>query len=232
MQLPIQTLCLINNTWQYEVICHIYPSPNAPGFVTRLIRPSSAECKYFSRRLHPVPHHAVDCNIEDRWSEWWKYKKIYKTLTVRDHFGEFRQKCEDNVKIYLKGINLCEWTGSVGMLLRYISSSLYHEVSLLDQCFSTGNTNTLRCTREEPGVHEHKLNVWMFCFVSSLQNCKYDGYFTSCRQFFLISRGGVRLVHLARRPLFDLLYQSPMIDDECEAVGGMRIGRGNRSIRR
>jgi hypothetical protein len=38
---------------------------------------------------------------------------------------------------------------------------------------------------------------------------------------------------LARRPLIGLLYQPRMIDDdECGAVGGMRIGRGNRSTRR
>jgi hypothetical protein len=40
-------------------------------------------------------------------------------------------------------------------------------------------------------------------------------------------------VHLVRRPLFGLLYQPRMIDDdECGAVGGMKIGRGNRSTRR
>jgi hypothetical protein len=40
-------------------------------------------------------------------------------------------------------------------------------------------------------------------------------------------------VHLVLRPLFGLLYQPQMIDDgECEAVGGVRIGRGNRSTRR
>jgi hypothetical protein len=40
-------------------------------------------------------------------------------------------------------------------------------------------------------------------------------------------------VHLVRRPLIGLLYQHRMIDDdECGAVGGMRIGRGNRSTRR
>jgi hypothetical protein len=37
---------------------------------------------------------------------------------------------------------------------------------------------------------------------------------------------------LVLRPLFGLLYQPQMIDDECGAVGGMRIGRGNRSIQR
>jgi hypothetical protein len=36
---------------------------------------------------------------------------------------------------------------------------------------------------------------------------------------------------LVRRPLSGLLYQSRAIDDECGAVGGMRIGRGNRSTR-
>jgi hypothetical protein len=40
-------------------------------------------------------------------------------------------------------------------------------------------------------------------------------------------------VHLLRRPLIGLLYQPRMIDDdEYGVVGGMRIGRGNRSTRR
>jgi hypothetical protein len=39
-------------------------------------------------------------------------------------------------------------------------------------------------------------------------------------------------VHLARRPLTGLFYQPRMMDDECRAVGGMRIARGNRSTRR
>jgi hypothetical protein len=35
------------------------------------------------------------------------------------------------------------------------------------------------------------------------------------------------------RPQFDLLYQPQMIGDgECGAIGGMRVGRGNRSTRR
>jgi hypothetical protein len=38
---------------------------------------------------------------------------------------------------------------------------------------------------------------------------------------------------VARRSVFGLLYQPRMIDDdECEAVGGMRIGKGNRSTLR
>jgi hypothetical protein len=40
-----------------------------------------------------------------------------------------------------------------------------------------------------------------------------------------------KVIH-SPRPLIGLLYQPPMIDDECGAVGGMRIGRGNRSTRR
>jgi hypothetical protein len=36
---------------------------------------------------------------------------------------------------------------------------------------------------------------------------------------------------LVRLPLTGLLYQPRMIDDDCGAVGGMKIGRGNRSTR-
>jgi hypothetical protein len=40
-------------------------------------------------------------------------------------------------------------------------------------------------------------------------------------------------VHLVLRPLFGLLYQLQMIDvDDCGAIGGMQIVRGNRSIQR
>jgi hypothetical protein len=39
------------------------------------------------------------------------------------------------------------------------------------------------------------------------------------------------VVDLVLRSLFDLLYQPRMInDDERGAVGGMRIGRGNRNF--
>jgi hypothetical protein len=39
-------------------------------------------------------------------------------------------------------------------------------------------------------------------------------------------------VHLVRRPLFGLLYQPRMIDDESGEVGWMRTDRGNRSTQR
>jgi hypothetical protein len=42
----------------------------------------------------------------------------------------------------------------------------------------------------------------------------------------------VRLSQLGTSATLFLLYQSRIIDDECGAVGGMRIGKGNRSIRR
>jgi hypothetical protein len=35
-------------------------------------------------------------------------------------------------------------------------------------------------------------------------------------------------VHLVLRPQFGLLYLGLMIDDDCGAIGGMRIGRGNQ----
>jgi hypothetical protein len=46
--------------------------------------------------------------------------------------------------------------------------------------------------------------------------------------FFSYVEWGWDWVHLVCRPLIGLLYQPRMIV-ECEAVGGMRIGRGNRN---
>jgi hypothetical protein len=51
--------------------------------------------------------------------------------------------------------------------------------------------------------------------------------------FFLVYWGGVRLSPLGTSATVGLLYQPRMIDDdECGVVGGMRIGKGNRSTRR
>jgi hypothetical protein len=44
---------------------------------------------------------------------------------------------------------------------------------------------------------------------------------------------GVRLSPLGTAAITGLLYQPQMIDDgDCAAIGGMRIGRGNRSTRK
>jgi hypothetical protein len=50
---------------------------------------------------------------------------------------------------------------------------------------------------------------------------------------FFIVLSGVRLSPLGTAANIDLLYQPQMINDgDCGAVGGMKIGRGNRSTRR
>jgi hypothetical protein len=50
--------------------------------------------------------------------------------------------------------------------------------------------------------------------------------------FFLVSWGGVRLSPLGTSATNWPIVPAPMMDDECGAVGGMRIGRGNRSTQR
>jgi hypothetical protein len=50
-------------------------------------------------------------------------------------------------------------------------------------------------------------------------------------EYFFSLWGGVRLGPLVTATTSGLLYQPRMIDDECGAVGGMIIGRGNRSTR-
>jgi hypothetical protein len=61
--------------------------------------------------------------------------------------------------------------------------------------------------------------------VSSLNAC-------AVMFFSLVSLGGVRLSPLGTSATLGLLYQPRMIDDDYGAVGGMRIGRRNRSTRR
>jgi hypothetical protein len=63
------------------------------------------------------------------------------------------------------------------------------------------------------------------------QDRSYCGFTFWCEPYYFVGVGW-DWVHLVRRPLTGLLYQTQMIDDECGAVGRMRSGRGNRSIRR
>jgi hypothetical protein len=53
------------------------------------------------------------------------------------------------------------------------------------------------------------------------------------RYDFFIILSGVRLSPLGTAATAGLLYQPQMIDDgDCGAFGGIKIGRGNQSIRR
>jgi hypothetical protein len=50
---------------------------------------------------------------------------------------------------------------------------------------------------------------------------------------YFIILSGVRLSAFGTAATTDLFYQPQMIDEgECIAIGGMKIGRGNRSTRR
>jgi hypothetical protein len=51
--------------------------------------------------------------------------------------------------------------------------------------------------------------------------------------YFFIVVSGVRLSPLGTAATTGLLYQAQMIDDsDCGEIGGMKIGRGNRSTRK
>jgi hypothetical protein len=68
--------------------------------------------------------------------------------------------------------------------------------------------------------HPKQPNLW--CSIET-----YDGIIFDCL-FFLISAEGIWVL----RPLTGLLYQPRMIGDgDCGGIGGMKIGRGNRSTR-
>jgi hypothetical protein len=75
------------------------------------------------------------------------------------------------------------------------------------------------------------------CYCTDWINMLCRASWTQCSNyiFIYVSWGevGWAWFYLVRRPLIGLLYQPRMTcDDECGAVGGMRIDRGNRSTRR
>jgi hypothetical protein len=72
-----------------------------------------------------------------------------------------------------------------------------------------------------------------FSWSSSVPTGKFCDPLPRLRQDFLIILSGVRLSPLGTAATTGLLYQHQMIDDgDCGAVGGIEIGRGNRSTRR
>jgi hypothetical protein len=65
-------------------------------------------------------------------------------------------------------------------------------------------------------------------YVKNLPQENYTRY-----DHFFIVVSGVRLSPLGTAATTGLLYQPQMIDDgDCREIGGMKIGRGNRSTRR
>jgi hypothetical protein len=73
------------------------------------------------------------------------------------------------------------------------------------------------------------------CSINSPADSRlgFSTIFTARNYLFFFSLMGWDWVHLVLRLLFCLLYQPQMADDDdCGAIGGMRIGRGNRSTRR
>jgi hypothetical protein len=78
--------------------------------------------------------------------------------------------------------------------------------------------------KSSASVHRYTKFLLLLPLLFFIPRIKYSS-------FFLVSWYGVwDWVHLVRRPITGLLYQPRMIDDdECAAVGGMRIGRGNRN---
>jgi hypothetical protein len=77
-----------------------------------------------------------------------------------------------------------------------------------------------RVIKQPKNLSEH---VW------SAPNDRLQG----CLIIIFIIVSGVRLSPLGTAATTGLLYQPQMIDDgDCGEIGGMKIGRGNRSIRR
>jgi hypothetical protein len=72
-------------------------------------------------------------------------------------------------------------------------------------------------------------SIFAICVLPACVTVRSACYFRSNYLFFM----GWDWVHSVLRPLFGLLYQPQTIDDDdCGAIGGMRVDRGNRSTRR
>jgi hypothetical protein len=125
---------------------------------------------------------------------------------------------------------------------------MFEESSVLSNCVLQ-----LAYSEVSPCVPQITMNEWPIFLNSMESSCNLkssrdnnvhslyavpvcDGLARSARLItvvgFFFVRVGWDWVHLVHRPLFGVLYQLRMIDDECEAVGGMRIDRGNRNSRR
>jgi hypothetical protein len=102
---------------------------------------------------------------------------------------------------------------SVPIFRLFIFCSLFGEPPFMPRCM-------FPCSRPHPMTVKAALCSTQACEVVSFCLFSFLGW------------SGVRRVRLVRRPLFGLLYQHRMMDDdECAAVGGM-LGSGNRSTRR
>jgi hypothetical protein len=100
-----------------------------------------------------------------------------------------------------------------------------------------GTENSVPDFRENQLLWMKKVTRKSKIFVSSSRRLEVKAAAspaTASPSFFLRKgdcRFGWDCVHLVLRPLTGLLLQSRMIDDgECAVVGGMRTGKGNRSI--
>jgi hypothetical protein len=73
----------------------------------------------------------------------------------------------------------------------------------------------------------------LVCFTNTLNSTSISKYDPFIYFFIIICLSGVRLSPLGTAATTGLFYQPQIIDDgDCGAIGGMRIGRGNRSVRR
>jgi hypothetical protein len=79
--------------------------------------------------------------------------------------------------------------------------------------------------------HSFSFNYCTFLYIS-LNAFKHSRRTTCCNTIIIIP-SGVRLSPLGTAATTGLLYQPQMIDDDdCGAIGAMKIGRGSRSTRR
>jgi hypothetical protein len=83
-------------------------------------------------------------------------------------------------------------------------------------------------------ISSYSVSWWLILWVETcheIHNTKHILLYDFLFFFYIVS--GVRLSPLGTAATTGLLYQPQMIDDgDCLEIGGMKIGRGNRSTRR
>jgi hypothetical protein len=131
----------------------------------------------------------------------------------------------NTLPFYITVLNMLNSTHGFFKILSHDDACTIHRSSLKTESSVSERYIIIKTTCQR----DHYKCVCKFCIQENDIRITSDHH-----NFFFCFHGlGWDWVRLVRRQLFDLLYQPRMRgDNDCGAIGGMRIGRGNQNTRR